>query len=509
MTDVGIAILDSIYQKMMIDEKWSIRRSDGFTWWGYRLAQHVEIDTPDWDDSGDIWAVRIWTDVARDVDAGSDPARIIGTFNMHQTLSAYVWDQWEGTITERCTAFVHKDNFDHIANLLATAAVLQNSSAHTRAHTIAEMCGGVPNSTDHPSSGQRPEMDDLLNVPERLVVPEGRKSSTFAGPPIKRLLDFLTYQGIPGRTSEAELNCMVPFADPQSAMEMTAAVMVGSVEGPPMSHVQILTDVAHPGVGNGALVLMWTPVSEAPEKVNEIANRLNALESGGDSGVPLLGAWCLDPTSKDPPRLAFYSFLPNLIARNGMLESQVLYLRDRSAYASCRFRGSARPVATDSSEHYAALSPDLTISRRAAAAEAGDFTVVYRTDDGRIISFDEAFDELTPELAEGLEGLPPEEQVIDGGDVQEYINESGIYKSIEVEGRIVTHYTDGQTRWSADQLRDHVLPTVDGDGLRFEDWLAAQVDTGELIAVDVLQYLGDEDEDADVQVVIAERLIVD
>lgn len=509
MNHVGIAIRDSIYQKMMIDEQWSIRRPDGFTWWGYRLAQHVEIDTPEWDDSGDICAVRIWTDVAKDVDAASDPARIIGAFNMHQTLSAYVWDEWAGTITERCTAFVHKDNFGDIANLLAMAAVLQNSSAHTRAHTIAEMCGAVPDSTDHPSSGQRPEMDDLLHVPERLVVPEGRKPSRFAGPPIKMLLDFLTYQGIPGRTSETELNCVVPFADPQTAMAMTAPVMDGRGEGPPMSHVQILTDVAHPGVGNGALVLMSIPVSEAPEKVNEIANNLNTLESDWDSRVPLLGAWCPDPTSKDQTRLAFCSFIPNLVARDGMLENQVFYQRNRSAYTAYWFRGRTRPVASDSSEHYAVLAPDSTINWQAAKAETGDLTSVYRTDDGRILTFDEVFDELTPELAEELEGLPPEKQVIDGGDVEEYIRESGVYESIDVEGRIVTHYTDGRTRWSADQLREHVFAASDGDGWSFEGWLAAQVDTGRLTAIDVLQYLGYEDDDADEQTVITERLIVD
>jgi hypothetical protein len=56
----------------------------------------------------------------------------------------------------------------------------------------------------------------------------------------------------------------------------------------------------------------------------------------------------------------------------------------------------------------------LTISRADANRELG-FGQIYRTDDGRILNFNEAFDELTPEMAEGLEGLPPEDQVIDGG----------------------------------------------------------------------------------------------
>jgi hypothetical protein len=217
-----------------------------------------------------------------------------------------------------------------------------------------------------------------------------------------------------------------------------------------------------------------------------------------------LGAWCLDPTSKDQPRPAFCSFIPNLIARDGMLENQVLYQRNRSAYAAAWFRGRTHPVASDSAEYYAVLAPDRVINRRAAEAATGDFTVVYRTDDGRILTFDEAFDELTPELAEGL---PPDVQCIDGGDVEEYILETGVYESIETEGRVVVHYTDGRKRWSAYQLREHILPASDDDGLTFEDWLAVQVHSGKLTAIGVLQYLGYDD--AEVQIVIDERLIVD
>lgn len=150
----------------------------------------------------------------------------------------------------------------------------------------------------------------------------------------------------------------------------------------------------------------------------------------------------------------------------------------------------------------------LTISRVDANHELGGHSI-YRTDDGRILNFNEAFDELTPEMAEGLEGLPPEDQVINGGDVEEFIWESGIYASVDVHGRIVTQYTDGRTRWTQDQLRAQVFPASDRGDLSFENWLVASVDAGTLAAVDVLQYIGYEDEDADEETVIAERQITD
>lgn len=46
MTDIGLQMLDSLVDQMMIDEEWSVRRERGFTWWSYRLAQHVEVSPP-------------------------------------------------------------------------------------------------------------------------------------------------------------------------------------------------------------------------------------------------------------------------------------------------------------------------------------------------------------------------------------------------------------------------------------------------------------------------------
>ena len=156
---------------------------------------------------------------------------------------------------------------------------------------------------------------------------------------------------------------------------------------------------------------------------------------------------------------------------------------------------------------------ELTIPRSGLATAMGCF--VYRADDGRILTDNEAFDELTPEMEEGLaiaverEGLSSEDQVIDGGDVESFIFESGIYEVVEVTARVVTQYTDGRTRWTNDQLQKRVFAVSDHGDLSFEDWLAVQVDAGTLTAVEVLQFIGYENEDADEETVITERLITD
>ncbi|MEI6793524.1 MAG: hypothetical protein WCK97_09890, partial [Actinomycetes bacterium] len=74
----------------MIDDRWAVRRERGFTWWAYRLAQHVEVGAPAWSEDRYICTVRIWTEVVRDVDPSTDPASVLAAVNPLAQLSALV-----------------------------------------------------------------------------------------------------------------------------------------------------------------------------------------------------------------------------------------------------------------------------------------------------------------------------------------------------------------------------------------------------------------------------------
>ena len=78
MTDIGVRLLDSLYEQLMIDDEWAVRRERGFTWWSYRLAQHVEVGPPQWSVDRYVCSVRIWTDVVIGVDPSTDPATLLG-----------------------------------------------------------------------------------------------------------------------------------------------------------------------------------------------------------------------------------------------------------------------------------------------------------------------------------------------------------------------------------------------------------------------------------------------
>ena len=325
VTDVGLRLLDSLYEQMMIDDEWAVRRERGFTWWAYRLAQHVEVGPPVWTEDRYICSVRIWTEVVRDVDPDSDPAALLAATNQFATLSALVWDPSSASISECCTAVVHDEIFTWLSKVLATAAALQNTAAHSRAHPLSRATGGVAAASDHPDSGQRPDMDDLLNVGEQVVIPEGAKPSQFIGRRFEGVEDFMRSMLFLGFADDEGLTCEVPFTANVPAMAIPGATQLHT------SLVQMFTDAPHPEAGNGLLAIMRLPYSADSQRIAAQANDLNLVESRGEAGTFLLGAWCPDPSSDTT--LAFCQFIPNLLARWVLVENLISYMSSHSRLA--------------------------------------------------------------------------------------------------------------------------------------------------------------------------------
>jgi hypothetical protein len=331
VADVGIQMVESLYQQLMVDDQWAIRRDRGFTWWAYRLAQHVEVGLPVRSGDLDVCIVRIWTEVAYDVDPAKNPAALVQIANIHQDMNALVWNSSDQTIAECCTAVVHEENIGWLGKVLAMAAVLQNTAAHTRAHAVADVCGGTPAASSHPINGERPEMDDILNIPEQLVMPAGTEPSRFTGPLSEGLGAFAASMGWFGSSDATGITCEVPFTGNRPLI-LQQKYGVPDI-GLETALVRIFTDQPHPEEGNGALIVMQLPISPGADEAPVLANELNAVEAKGDLSAPLLGAWCPDVMSKDGNGLAFCCFLPNLIARPGLLENQIVYQAARAQFA--------------------------------------------------------------------------------------------------------------------------------------------------------------------------------
>lgn len=293
-SDVGLRLISELYQRLFIDDEWSVRRPRGFTWWSYRLAQHVEAGPVFIRGGRPTSQVHIWTEIVNDVDPLHDPALHVTPANMQATLSALVWDPSRRTLADHCTYLVDEDTAQLARWILPVAAVLQSTAAHSRAHALAEAVSGKPAESSHPSSGPRPVADELLTAPQAVVAPDPRQRSTFPAALDEDLATALAEYGVSGCIAGDELTCELPFNGARPLLLLTKDSTVET------SLLEVFADMDHPQFGAGALMALSLPVSLDPRRVAVAANRLNLAESGGSAAYAgaLLGAWCPDPAQQ-------------------------------------------------------------------------------------------------------------------------------------------------------------------------------------------------------------------
>jgi hypothetical protein len=133
-----------------------------------------------------------------------------------------------------------------------------------------------------------------------------------------------------GFSSAHGMTCEVPYTGSRPAALLKFDNPQAPVE---TALVRIFTDHPHPEAGNGALIVMQLPVAPGVDAAPLLANQLNAVEAAGYLSASLLGAWCPDFFSNDGNGLAFCCFLPNLIARPGLLENLIVYQAARAQFA--------------------------------------------------------------------------------------------------------------------------------------------------------------------------------
>lgn len=329
-TDVGLDAVEYLFKALQVDEEWSIRRPRGFTWWSYRLAQHIDATEPWQDDEFQLSRIRIRTEVVNSVDPSRQPEEFLAAANAQETMSAVVWNPHDGSINEVCTGIVHQENVGWLSRTLSVAAVLQNNAAHGRAQGLAQVCGGVPAASAHPTSGERPDPDDMLGAAIELSEQAKNAGRSFIGPLCSNLSAFLPQYELLGFSDEKNFSCEVPFVGPTPIAALVALDLPGKSERPETSLLRIYPDVEHPNYGAGALVTLLPPIIFDPDVIPNVVNELNLAEATADIRSSLLGAWCPDPTNKRRNTIAFTAFLPAMLAEPNMLENQVVFQAMRS-----------------------------------------------------------------------------------------------------------------------------------------------------------------------------------
>jgi hypothetical protein len=325
--DAGVTSVELLKQHLMIDDEWATEGPRRLTWWSYRLAQHIEACEPFAAPDGAVGSVvRIWTEVVRGVDSShlADVVETLAAVNMQASMSALIFDPEQGTIHECSTSVVYDDTYVSWARVLAASAVFQNTSAHSKAHAIAQAFGGQPAASNHPLSGQRGSMDDLLNGPAAWASDAGSRTSAFQGTLMQSLLGFATSADLMAAGDESGFTCELPFGEGPSAAELA---MSGRSGRSGTALLQVTTNEAHPQLGSGALVILRLPFPFDADAALK-ANYLNAVEFSGQVPTKLLGSWCAPEG-----QLTYVSFLPSMLAQPGVLENLLVDAATRVAYA--------------------------------------------------------------------------------------------------------------------------------------------------------------------------------
>lgn len=266
--DVGPGIVDAVYQGMGIDQAWSVREPRVFTWWGHRLAQRVWADPVHDSDGFAVVRLSAETAVLRDVPNTREVADGLASFNHHASMSAFVWDPALASISLRCVAYAHPETAEWVKVLFLAACGLQAADAHIKADRLAQLLGGHPAVSEHPTSGPRPQPDNILSVIEEVFAPRGAGPGPFSDDDFAAITRSPVFPWIKSQATGASLHGIVRGPDSRSA---TGVLTMSGVS-------------RHPQLGSGLLSVLNIPIEYEPDMQLAVSHELNLAEATAATG---------------------------------------------------------------------------------------------------------------------------------------------------------------------------------------------------------------------------------
>ena len=134
-----------------------------------------------------------------------------------------------------------------------------------------------PDKSKHPDSGDRNDMDEMLNFIDQIVIPVGSEPfHSISEFEFRRTADMLNSQNLISTASETGLAAYSPFAGDTALLRVD-------------------TEHDHPELGKGLLIRLFLP----PEKILPVKDvdgpfvmDLNTIEQNSFPSGHFLGSWC-------------------------------------------------------------------------------------------------------------------------------------------------------------------------------------------------------------------------
>ena len=299
-SDPGLAVINNVYDGMGIDDEWAEWNDRGFSWWGCQNRQRVWVEEGVDDDGFTIYRLHARTDLCTGFCDTDEQLNFLLVTAPLMTLSGFARDPENPTMLQLATSvYVHEGNYEWARILFNMAVGMQVAEAATISGNMAAEFGMGPAASEHPVSGSREDLDDMLNIFE--LLPMGEQSSAYAGEELESTTNLLDNGGSVFTNGDAN-GVTAEFPHPDLTWLL-----------------QIRADEEHTRAGNGLLSLLTMPDGQADLVNARHALELNELELESFTRTAFAGTWCAAKNG-----LTFVSFSPNCLYRKGCIQNIVM-----------------------------------------------------------------------------------------------------------------------------------------------------------------------------------------
>jgi Flp pilus assembly protein protease CpaA len=317
--NAGEKTLDWLYREQLkVDEQWSVRTKNGFTWWPYKNAQTVEILGTEVDEKGETaYLIGVQTDFLRALESTDKTLTAINALLMrHPSMAGPVYDAKTKSLKLCSLVRIHEGIRPWMSALISMACALQISEV-MMGHPFAKTLGAEPAESGHPHNGVRNAPDELASIVSTLVVPVGKQPCNWTKEEFeKAVTEYM--QRPPSLLATG------------GSLGFTAEFLYGNES----SLCRAMGDQSHPVYGNGLSVLQSFPVRDcsAIEGIR-LALSLNDLELTQKPFGYGFGSYCYRDKM-----IQFTGFLPNAAYRAGLLPNVYFACASRAKEMSLRLR---------------------------------------------------------------------------------------------------------------------------------------------------------------------------
>jgi hypothetical protein len=302
--DHGTQLVQKIFKDMNIDEEWSTETERGFKWWGHQYAQRIWAEKPIKDNGLLITRVNAETELLKYPTRSTETEALLAIEMMKSSLSGLVIDPEADKITLRCSAYIHEENQKWLGRIFSFAAIMQVIEAENKGDILPMVLELQPDKSNHPDSGVRNDMDEMLNVVDQVIIPVGSEPFHSIGEfEFRRTADILNSQSLISTAIKTGLSAYLPFAD-NSAL------------------LQVDIENEHPELGKGLLIRLYLP----PKQILPVTDidgsfvmDLNSMEQKLFPSGHFLGSWCLGPVGENVQTAVYVTFIPAIVCTPGIL----------------------------------------------------------------------------------------------------------------------------------------------------------------------------------------------